>query len=238
MSTIQDMMIKKKKEKRTHDNFYLKEKKKFKDYYKFILSHVNQNLNNKDIIDIGCATGDFLTYVNEKFPKSNLHGLEINKKLHKVASKKKFIKNIFCNDILKIKKIGKYDFIFISGVHSIFDNLFPLLKKLKNLRKNIKSQIFIFGIWNPYDVDVFVRLKKNNTNILEKGWNVFSLSSLNKYLNKLNLKYDIYKFNLKRKIIINKKDPFRSWSYFYNNKTNIVINGSNIIHHFYLVKVK
>ena len=74
MLTKQDMMIKNKGEKRTHDNFYLNEKEKVKDYYKFILSNVRHNLNNKDIIDIGCATGDFLSFLNKKFPSSKLHG--------------------------------------------------------------------------------------------------------------------------------------------------------------------
>ena len=38
------------KGKRTHDDFYLNEKTKVKEYYKFILSKVSKNLNNTDVI--------------------------------------------------------------------------------------------------------------------------------------------------------------------------------------------
>ena len=230
-------MIKNLKGKRTHDNFYLKEKSKVKEYYKFIISKVSKNLNNKDILDVGCATGDFLKYIKTKYPKSNLHGVEINKNLFNVLKKKNFINKAYNHSILKSKKIGKYDYIFMSGVHSIFDDLLPLLKRLKSLKKKNNSKIFIFGIWNPFDVDVFVRLKKTNSNILEEGWNVFSLSTLKKSIKRLNLTSEVFKFNLKIKIFRNKEDPFRSWSYIFNKNKNIIVNGANIIHHYYLIKI-
>ena len=70
-------MTKNFKSKRTHDDFYLKEKSKVKEYYKFIISKVSEDLNNKDILDVGCSTGDFLKYIKTKYPKSNLNGIEI-----------------------------------------------------------------------------------------------------------------------------------------------------------------
>ena len=225
------------KGKRTHDDFYLNEKTKVKEYYKFILSKASKNLNNTDVLDIGCATGDFLRYIKNIYPKSNLYGAEINKNLYKVLSRKKFIKKAYNIDFLGKKKIGKYDYIFMLGVHSIFDDLYLVLKKLKTLRKNKSSKIFIFGIWNPFDVDVFVRLRTKNSNTLEKGWNVFSLSLLRQYLKKLKLKCSIFRFNLKIKILKNKADPLRSWTLSYKKNKNIVINGSNIIHHFYLIEI-
>lgn len=225
------------KEKRVHDNFYLKEKTKVKEYYKFIISKVKENLNHKDILDVGCATGDFLRYIKTLYPSSNLNGVEINSKLFNKVKKEEFINKVFKCDILGKNKIGKFDYIFMLGVHSIFDELLPILKKLKSLKKNKKSKIFIFGIWNPYDVDVIVRLKRKNSKILEKGWNVFSLSSLSATLRKIKLKKKVFKFNLKIRILQNKKDPFRSWSHVYNKDFNIISNGSNIIHHFYLIEI-
>ncbi len=230
-------MTKNFKSKRTHDDFYLKEKSKVKEYYKFIISKVSEDLNNKDILDVGCSTGDFLKYIKTKYPKSNLNGIEINKNLFKVLSKKKFVNKAYNQSILKKKYIGKYDYIFLSGVHSIFDDLLPLLKRLKSLKKTKNSKIFIFGIWNPYDVDVIVRLKKTNSKILEEGWNVFSLSTLKRSVKKIKLTCQEFRFRLKIRILRDKKDPFRSWSYLFNKNKNIIINGSNIIHHYYLIKI-
>ena len=58
------------KKKRSHDDFYLNEKFIIKEYYKFIIKRLNKNLNGKKVLDIGCATGDFLKFINIKFPKS------------------------------------------------------------------------------------------------------------------------------------------------------------------------
>tara|TARA_B100001250_G_scaffold402954_1_gene416777 strand:+ start:1108 stop:1608 length:501 start_codon:yes stop_codon:yes gene_type:complete len=156
------------KQKRSHDDFYLNEKFIIKEYYKFIIKRLNKNLNGKKVLDIGCATGDFLKFINIKFPKSKRYGLEINKKLCSIAQKRKIAEKIFNKNILKIKKFEKFDFIFISGVHSIFDDLFLLFSKLKMLMSSKNSEIYVFGIWNPYDVDVLVRLKKKNINIGRK----------------------------------------------------------------------
>ena len=82
-----------------------------------------------------------------------------------------------------------------------------------------------------------MRLKKTSKNNWEQGWNVFSIKTLETKLKKLGLKYKVYKFNLKLKIKKNKHDLFRSWSYHYSPKKNIIINGSGIIHHFMLVEI-
>lgn len=225
------------KEKRTHDNFYLKEKFKIKDYYKFILKKSNVNLNGKKVIDVGCSNGDFLNYVKIKFPESKRFGLEVNKKLCALTKKRNVASKILNTDIFKLDKKYKFDYIFVSGVHSIFDSLSPLFSKLKNMMQNKKSQIFIFGIWNPYDVDVLVRLKKNNDTYWEKGWNIFSLTTAKKQISGMKLDNKIYKFELKKILKKQNKDLFRSWSLSSSKDRNIIINGSNLIHNFYLIKI-
>ena len=224
---------------RSHDNFYLKEKRsKPKEYFKFIIKKINKNLNKKSVLDIGCATGDFLKYINSVYPNSKLYGLELNKSLIAKAKKQLPFVNKFYNlNILNAQNIGKFDYIIMSGVHSIFDDLYKPLKVLKKLKNNKNSKIYIFGIWNPYNVDAVVRLKKTSKNNWEQGWNVFSIKTLETKLKKLGLKYKVYKFNLKLKIKKNKHDLFRSWSYHYSSKKNIIINGSGIIHHFMLVEI-
>ena len=59
------------------------------------------------------------------------------------------IKNVFKVDISDLdQNIGKYDAIFMSGVHSIFDN-FNCILSVKSLLKDKNSKAYVFGLWNP-----------------------------------------------------------------------------------------
>ena len=60
--------------KRIHDSLYLKENhyKNPKEYFKFALKLINENKNKKiNLIDIGCAAGDFLFFIKEKLSVDN-----------------------------------------------------------------------------------------------------------------------------------------------------------------------
>ena len=65
---------------RSHDKFYLKENRKLKpkEYFKFIVNNLKFSLNNKSAIDIGCATGDFLYYLQTCYPKASLYGADVD----------------------------------------------------------------------------------------------------------------------------------------------------------------
>lgn len=230
------------KTKRTHDKFYLKENRKLKtkESFKFILKKIPHSLNNKKILDVGCATGDFLYYLSKKYPKANLHGLDIDSELIKHASitvpnVTKFYKR---NITKKLKISDRFDIIFMNGVHSIFDDCMEWLPNIISLLDNKKSKAFIFGIWNDDDVDVIVRMKKSNVSQnWESGWNIFSKKTIITLLTNLNMKYIFYDFNLNIDIKKNIKDPFRSWTIDINKNKKIVVNGACILHKFSLLKI-
>lgn len=81
--------------KRTHDEFYVNEKRhrEPKEMFKFIIEEfsskeLNQNL---DICDAGCANDEFLYYLDTK-SNFNLHGIDILPQLIKKA--KEFVPNV------------------------------------------------------------------------------------------------------------------------------------------------
>ena len=77
-----------KKSKRIHDEFYLKEKFVVKQSFKFLLENIKRNYNNDfSLIDIGCATGVFITYVKEQLPKVKISGADILQSLLERAKK-------------------------------------------------------------------------------------------------------------------------------------------------------
>ena len=231
-----------KKVVRTHDKFYLNENRKFKpkEYFKFIVNQLDLSLNGKSVIDIGCATGDFLYYLSSCFPKAELYGADIDSELlERMRIEVPIVKESFNIDISNPKtNIGKYDAVFMLGVHSIFDQLDWILS-IKSLLMNKNSRGYIFGIFNPDELDVLIKGRKSNSNeAWETGWNVFSKASIGKYMEKNGLDYSFKDFNIDIDIEKNINDPLRSWTINKESKGKIVVNGLSLIHYFSLCEVR
>ena len=71
-------------------------------------------------------------------------------------------------------------------------------------------------------------------NYFEKGWNIFSLDYIKKNFKTQNIKF--FKFNIKKKIKYNEKDPIRSWTIKINKK-NFFTNGLSILLNQYWIKI-
>ena len=227
---------------RTHDKFYLKEDRKHtpKEYFKFVVDKLPFSLNNKRVLDIGCATGDFLHYLSELFPKSLLFGADVDKELidrAKIEVPK--VQEYFKLDIgSESCDIGKYDVVFMLSVHPIWDEVDvwvdPVLKLLK---KSPESRAYIFGSWNPYGLDVLVRIRKHGEEKLELGWNQISKETVGSYLESLGYKYKFYDFSLNIEME-RRDDPLRSWTEKMENGKFLVMNGTQIVHCLSLLEIK
>ena len=186
--------------KRTHDKFYLKENRKqeTKEYFKFVDKILKKKYNlkknkNLEIIDVGCATGEFLFFLKNKYPNLNLSGMDIMSDL--IDKAKKDVKDVkfHVGDVTNPKKYlkKKFDIVIFMGVHSIWDDpndWFPFLLKL--CKK--KGRLYIFGLFNPNPVDTFVKIRRSNslnTKQLEPGWNLISLETYKKYFKSKTINY-------------------------------------------------
>ena len=103
---------------------------------------------NLEIIDVGCATGEFLFFLKNKYPNLNLSGMDIMSDL--IDKAKKDVKDVkfHVGDITNPKKYlkKKFDIVIFMGVHSIWDDpndWFPFLLKL--CKKNGRLYIFVSG---------------------------------------------------------------------------------------------
>ena len=226
---------------RTHDKLYINEDRKDnpKESFKFIRSNVRSNLKGLNILDIGCATGDFLFYLNEHNPHANLYGADIDLELINQAKLNvPSVKDFYQIDISQsIINIGKFDIIFMIGVHSIFDDL-NWITSIKKLFKDNYSKAYIFGIFNSDDLDVIIKSRSSNSNDKwESGWNVFSKTSVKKTLFNEGLEGKFKDWNIDIDIEKNIKDPLRSWTIDKKDKTKMIINGLCLIHNFSLLEI-
>jgi len=164
------------------------------------------NLNDKTIHDVGCGNGEFLKFLNKKNIKFKFfYGSDISKIIIN-QSKQNFnnTKNVKfeCIDILKQKKIKKFDYVFASGIFNVKNNfdkkswnkhVFRIIKKLSEISRNGCS----FNLMTPF------------TTYRERKIYYQSIDELVKYLRN----------NISKKIIIN--HSYNLWEYtvyVYKNK--------------------
>ena len=235
------------KSKRLHDHIYLKENryKDTKEMFKFIDKEAFEKKaknNKEDICDFGCAAGEFLYFLRNKYLNKNFTGVDVRadllSKAKKIVKNVKFIKGSVLNKNL-LKKT-KFDKVFLIGVHPIFENFEKCFSNLIYWTKP-KGEIFICDMFNPYPVDVLIKYKlsKNyKSKILETGWNIFSEKSVEEFLKKKsvvkNFKFKKFEmpFDLRPQ-----KDPIRSWT-IKSKKRRLMINGLSIIQPQTLLRIK
>lgn len=215
----------------TNQNYYdfqrpLKEHEKalgniiFKNYKK------NNNIN---IIDLGCADGKFLEFLDKKLNFNKIVGIDFDKKLINEAKKKTFRGNIefICADYKKFnKKLENFDIVVAAGFYNLFDNPIKYLNKsLKYL--NRKGNIFIFQRLNSYPIDTryFTRvpgtIKWKDERILYYYKNFLKFLPKNKIKKsrKWNINIDIKKVN----------NPFSTYVIKTKDNKRFQLTNSNII---------
>ena len=123
--------------KRTHDQFYLNENNKnVKDSFIAVADHLPDDFSGS-IADVGCATRAFPAYLRNRFPKSDLVGIEFLENL--LAKAKTDFPNVrfIQGDVTDKSSVKeKFDVITMLGVLSIFDD-FALI--IQNVLSWLKS---------------------------------------------------------------------------------------------------
>ena len=104
---------------RNHDaKVYLKENRKnaTKEYFKFANSLCSDFISQKKspmVLDIGCATGDFLYHLSQNYPNATLSGMDFLPELIAVAKKEVLKCEFFIADIHNMNQLPKkkYDLV-------------------------------------------------------------------------------------------------------------------------------
>ncbi len=222
------------------DKTYLNKKIVKKEYFKKIINYLKKYENNISLIDVGCASGDFLSLLSKK-KKFDLTGIDFSKSSLKIAKKKNISAKFKLQDLnKKIKIKDKYNICTCLGTLSIFDNSFKIIKKLINIVKK-NGELIFFDLMNENDVNVVMRYQKNYENSSEwlSGFNYFSKKYwYNELKNNSKIKsFSFEKFNIKKKLPYNKNDPLRAWTIRYKNNNQIIVGTGQLLN-FYIIKIK
>ena len=210
-------------------------------YFKKIKNEILKSFSSKEkisVLDVGCANGDLINYLDHFFDNFNYVGIEKSKVLYQ-RTKKRFRNNknikIYKSSVQNYKK--KHDLVIATGVFGYFDTIELLFNKLLSfLNKKEKSQIVIFDNLNEHGVEKIVKFRvKPNANWLS-GHNQTSIDKVSSFFKKKKYKISFKKFIYPGKI---KKtnDPSRSYTSMIDGKKNILISKTGLIFTFYIVTI-
>jgi len=208
--------------------------------FRNILLQRNETENMK-VLDIGCATGEFLYYLKGELPDGSFHGMDISSQMIKYAEDRYTNMSFSTGDInssLTTKR--QYDIITCSGVLSYFDDISLPIQNILSFA-NTDATILILIPTTRRDVDVNVRYKRTTVENQpwEGGWNLFSNKTVERILASLPYKLELTWIPFKMPFSIPERpdDPMRNWTVSLEDDPFQTINGANQIIDITILKI-
>lgn len=187
------------------------------------------------ITDVGCAAGEFIYYLRERFPETSLLGVdllpELLAKARGVLPEVSFqAGSVLDEDVLPAESS---DVTLLVGVHSIFDDFrMPFSNLLRWTRPG--GVVVVAGLFNPHPVDVWVTYRAADRpadDPRELGWNLVSKASVSRYLDAAVGvgRYEFVPFELPFDLAPNPSDPVRTWTFKDAEGRRLFTNGLSLL---------
>ncbi len=218
-----------------HNRFYASEDRKGnpKEYFKFLISLADKLLRpGARVLDVGCATGEFLHYLQSVRPGLSMTGLDIDEeflqKAHASVPEARFVSG----DIQTRRALPdlRFDIVFMSGVNYLFAD--PALW-LRNIVDLTEGTAYVFGVFNPEELDVRMMVSRPGCSELQP-WNLISQESISAQLSRIRHRF--IPWSLPIPIPRTHADPMRSWT-IVDEGGYLVVNGMQLIHRFAALEI-
>lgn len=223
-----------------HNSFYLAEDRRLepKEYFKFLVQQAAARFAAPSVrvLDIGCATGDFLYYLRSLYPKTSLTGIDVSSEF--IAKAKKNVPDAFFHvaDIYSGANLpaDRFDIVFMSGVNYLYSECEPWLRNIVSLTA---GSAYIFGVFNPEDLDVRAIVQRSGDKSSATQWNLISRKSISLFLGPLDVRHRFVEWELPIPSQRLQEDPIRSWTIPTADGHLLVVNGTQIIHRFAVLRI-
>ncbi|MFZ0312898.1 MAG: class I SAM-dependent methyltransferase [Candidatus Korobacteraceae bacterium] len=222
-----------------HNSFYLSEDRRDqpREFFKFLVQVAESELSTAaTVLDVGCATGDFLHYVRSLYPTLVLTGIDISpefvaKARAAVPDASFSIGNIYTGAQLPAQR---FDVVFMSGVNYLFPEYESWLRNIVALTK---KSAFVYGIFNPEDLDVCATVRRSGDTTSSTSWNLISEKSISNFLQGLGVRHRFIRWSLPIENPRIHADPMRSWTIETKDSGFLVVNGTQMIQRFAALQI-
>jgi ubiquinone/menaquinone biosynthesis C-methylase UbiE len=149
-----------------------------KHMFKWLVDHgADLGLIPGSVLDVGAATGAFQRYVLSRFPESSVVGLEYDAALVEAAQTIPDTGQLIQGDAndLSVLNDAMFDCVFMTGVHSIFDDLSKVLDQCLAVCRP-GGAVVVTGLFNdhPLDARIVWRYPNKPEADWHPGYNLFS----------------------------------------------------------------
>ncbi|EKD69888.1 MAG: hypothetical protein ACD_46C00708G0002 [uncultured bacterium] len=243
--TEKEMLVVKDIRKAVDDGIYLNENRyeNPKEMFKRIVSIIKKNNLPDDIsiLDVGCATGEFICYLRTQFPSGRYTGIDVSESMVQQARNKMPTETWKCQDILTVPNTLKtqHDIVLCIGTIQIFDNIETPIDNLLSVVK-VGGSLYIAGIFNAHSVDVITRYRKSCADVTDwsSGWNMFSMQTYEKILSKHNaISWVWHEFAMPHDIQ-ETNDPMRTWTIKTEKTPFQLVNGASLLINIKILEIK
>ena len=126
-----------------------------------ILALIGSADESLSLLDVGCATGQLLCEIKEKYPQAQLFGIDKSQSMIKAAKDKNAEIEFRCQAAEELNADTKFDFITCCHSFPYYSNKTQVLQKLSQILKDDGKAVFIqAGINNLYDRFVMAIIEK------------------------------------------------------------------------------
>lgn len=194
------------------------------------------------LLDLGCATGDFLALVGQAFPGARLVGADVTEDLLAPARadlpRVEFVTASALD--LPDELSASFDVVTALGLVGIFDpteidHFFA--GALRCLRPG--GRLYVFSPFNEHGVDILVRHRKRVAGEVgrwELGWNVYAFETVSEVLDQHGAVHAFHPFRLHMPLAP-KEDPVRTWTTSVEGDPRRLRNGLKLLVDLYLLEV-
>ncbi len=210
--------------------------------FSFVRNYIRPYLDQATaVLDIGCAKGEFISFMKEVAPDVLYTGLEYSRELIDLARKEESLAgvNVVEGDARDFDLNQQFDVVLMQGVLSIFDQY---EKPLQTMMRHVMpgGVGVVFGMFNSFDVDVIMRYRNNAAGKIdwESGLNNFSLKRVHEYLCQFTQDIRVIPFNLSIDLTTSAEKPIRSYTLKTLERGRIILNGTGMLTDIYLIIIK
>lgn len=185
----------------------------------------NEALN---ILDVGGASGDFVHYLDERFPHASISCVDADPDLVALGSHKVPGVQFLCGDANNMPEIRELsmDVVTMIGVMTIFDDFRPSLSECLRISKP-GGIVIVAGMFNEYPVDALVKWRySGDSGAWHQGYNLFSKKTVSCFLQEhkdigcWTFEKFVLPFDLEPQ-----PDPIRTWTETDSNGGRVFKNG-------------
>ncbi|OGY67427.1 MAG: hypothetical protein A3H63_02295 [Candidatus Harrisonbacteria bacterium RIFCSPLOWO2_02_FULL_45_10c] len=208
-----------------------------KDSFKFVYQML-ADIKPRSILDIGCASGDFLNFLPLKIQGVGIDAspaLIREAKARVLKSNIRFIKGSILDKKIFSKFKEKFDVVTIMGTLHTFLDFQPVLDAALKLAS---KAVIIHSPFNDAPIDVRHFHKIFGEDAYQCAYSVFSKKSISNYLRKKRVgNFRFIPFEMKTELKRNVADPMRVYHVTVTNGERYLTNGMGILFKEYILKI-